>query len=52
MALISVEDPVEGAACLHPCFPVRLPDIQGGSHGGAADTVRDVDEMVWEDVHR
>ena len=32
MALISVEDPVEGAAGLHPGILASVLDIQGGSY--------------------
>ena len=34
-----MEDPMEGAASLHPGVLVGVLDIQGGTHRGHADTV-------------
>lgn len=52
MALILVEDPVEGAAGVHTGIPVCVPDIPRGSLRGAADPAGAADALVWEDVHR
>jgi len=52
MALILVEDPVEGVAGVHTGIPVCVPDIPCGSLGGAADPAGAADALVWEDVHR